>query len=141
MATQVSIGRCYPLGATVHPGGVNFCVFSKNCWSVELLLFDDPDAPAPARVLRLDPGRNRTFYYWHVFVPQVGAGQLYAYRAHGPLDPDQGHRFDGSKVLLDPYGRAVAYGPSYAREAACRPGDNCAHALKSVVVDPRAYDW
>jgi glycogen operon protein len=141
MATHVSAGHCYPLGASVRRGGVNFCVFSKNCTALELLLFDGPDEPEPARVLRLDPVRNRTFYYWHAFVPEVGAGQLYAYRVHGPYAPEEGHRFDGAKVLLDPYGRAVSYGPGYSRAAAQQPGDNCAQAMRSVVVDPRAYDW
>jgi len=143
-------GQSFPLGATVYPGGVNFCVFSKNCEALELLLFDDADAPRPAcaytrarpaRVIRLDPERNRTFYYWHVFVPGVGAGQLYGYRVYGPFAPEEGHRFDSTKVLLDPYARAVVVGASYDREAAARPGDNCAHAIKGVVVDPDAYDW
>src|SRR5437867_3969614 len=131
------LGRCYPLGAAIRPGGVNFSVFSRNCASLELLLFDRAEDPRPARVIPFHPARDRTFYYWHVFVPGVQAGQLYGYRAHGPFDPGVGHRFDGTKVLLDPYGRAVMYGDNYSREAAGRPGDNCARALKSVVIDPR----
>jgi glycogen operon protein len=136
-------GHPYPLGATVrdHPRGVNFSVFSKNCTALELLLFDRHDDPRPVRVIPLDPARNRTFYYWHVFVPGIGAGQLYGYRAHGPFDPERGHRFDGTKVLIDPYARAVMYGSNYSRAAALRPGDNCAQAMKSVVVDARAYKW
>ena len=59
----------------------------------------------------------------------------------GPYDPRAGHRFDGSKVLVDPYARAVVHGPSYSREAAQRPGDNCASAMKCVVMDQRGYDW
>src|SRR4029079_16595955 len=59
----------------------------------------------------------------------------------GPFDPAQGLRFDPSKVLLDPYGRAVATPKDYDREAAARAGDNAATAMKSVVVDPSAYDW
>jgi len=137
-------GHAYPLGATVrdHPHGVNFSVFSKNCAALELLLFDHADDAQPAGVIALDPVRNRTFYYWHVFVPEIGAGQLYGYRAHGPFAPERGHRFDGTKVLLDPYARAVMYGDNYAREAARAYGnDNCAQAMKSVVVDARAYHW
>jgi len=141
MNPDVLSGQSFPLGATVYPGGVNFCVFSKNCEALELLLFDDADAPRPARVIQLDPEWNKTFYYWHVFVPSIGAGQFYGYRAYGPFAPEQGHRFDGKKVLLDPYARAVVVGANYVREAAARPGDNCAHALKGVVVDPSAYDW
>jgi glycogen operon protein len=141
MNPDVLPGQSFPLGATVYPGGVNFCVFSKNCEALELLLFDEAADPRPARVIRLDPERNKTFYYWHVFVPEVGEGQLYGYRAYGPFAPEEGHRFDGMKVLLDPYARAVVGGANYVREAAARPGDNCAHALKGVVVDPSTYDW
>ena len=114
---------------------------SKNCSALELLLFDDADAPRPARVIQLDPLRNKTFYYWHVFVSGIRAGQLYGYRAHGPFHPHEGFRFDPGKVLLDPYGRGVMLSDKYDRNAAARPGDNCARAMKSVVVDPAAYTW
>lgn len=141
MDSDLLSGQSFPLGATVYPDGVNFCVFSKNCDTLELLLFNDVDDSRPNRVVQLDPKRNRTFYYWHVFVPGIGAGQLYGYRVHGPFAPERGYRFDGTKLLLDPYARAVAVGTNYDREAAVRPGDNSAHAMKSVVVDPTAYDW
>ncbi|MBN1890496.1 MAG: glycogen debranching protein GlgX [Thermoflexales bacterium] len=141
MTPDISPGQSFPLGATVRPGGVNFCIFSKNCQALELLLFDAPDAPQAARVIRLDPKRNKTFYYWHVFVPGIDAGQVYAYRAYGPFDPAQGHRFDGDKVLLDPYARVVVVGDKYCREAAIGAGDNCAQAMRGVVLDPSAYDW
>lgn len=134
-------GQCHPLGAAIRPGGLNFCVFSQQATAVELLLFDRADDPEPARIVRLDPQRNRTFYYWHVFVPGLKAGQLYGYRVFGPADPARGHRFDNSKVLLDPYSRAVSGCAGYSRRAACRPGDNCPQSLKSVVMDPRGYDW
>lgn len=133
-------GQSFPLGATVLPNGVNFCLFSRNCTALELLLFDDPAARRPAHTIPLDPERNRTFYYWHAFVPGLGAGQLYGYRAQGPYAPAEGHRFAGDKVLLDPYARAVAMG-SYDREAAIHPGDNCAQAMKCVVVDLQGYNW
>ncbi|HQE94157.1 MAG TPA: glycogen debranching protein GlgX [Anaerolineae bacterium] len=141
MELSVHVGQSFPLGATVYPWGVNFSVFSKNCDAVELLFFDDVDAAQPAQVIHLDPHKNRTFYYWHAFVRGIGPGQLYGYRVHGPFAPEKGLRFDGTKVLLDPYTRAVAIGANYDREAAKRPGDNAAHALKSVVVDPHLYDW
>jgi isoamylase len=134
-------GQSFPLGATVYPNGVNFCIFSRNSRALELLLFDNDDDPQPSRIIRLDPQQNRTFYYWHGLVPGIGAGQLYGFRAYGPFAPEAGHRFDSTKVLLDPYARAVVVEPNYSRAAAARPGDNCAHALKSVVVDPNAYDW
>ncbi len=138
---MIGPGKSFPLGATVSPGGVNFCVYSKSSTAAELLLFDHLDDPQPARVIRLDPAENRTFHFWHAFVPDLKPGQLYGYRIHGPNDPRRGHRFDPDKVLLDPYGRAVAVPPGYSRDAASRPGDNTATAMKSVVADPSTYDW
>jgi glycogen operon protein len=120
---------------------VNFSVFSKNCTSMELLLFDHADDGRPSRVFTLDPRKNKTHHYWHIFVPGLEAGQLYGFRAHGPFAPEQGMRFDPGKVLLDPYGRAVAVPDGYSRDAACAIGENTAVAMKSVVADPRAYDW
>ena len=95
----------------------------------------------PSRVIRMDPCENRTYHYWHVFVPGLKAGQIYGFRAIGTYDPGQGLWFDPSKVLLDPYGRAITVPKSYNREAARHAGDNTAAAMKSVVADPQAYDW
>jgi isoamylase len=134
-------GTTAPLGATVTPCGVNFSVFAKSAEAIELLLFDSVQAATPAQVIPLDPKAHRAYHYWHVSVPKLRAGQVYAYRAHGPWAPDRGLRFDGEKVLLDPYGRAVAVPDAYDRDAAKRPGDNAACAMKSVVADPRRYDW
>jgi glycogen operon protein len=141
MAMLFQPGQPYPLGANIREGGVNFSIFSKNSTALELLLFDDVDDERLARVIPLDPHHNRTFYYWHILVPGIGAGQLYGYRAYGPNAPERGLRFDSGKVLLDPYARAVVCGKNYSREAAKRPGDNTAFAPKSVVTDPRAYRW
>jgi glycogen operon protein len=141
MKERFSPGQCYPLGANFRPGGVNFCIYSESALAVELCLFDDADQAKPSRVLRLDPRRNKTFAYWHVLVPALQAGQLYGFKVYGPYDPENGLRFDGSKLLLDPYARAVMKGQKYSREAALRPGDNSQQAMKSIVVDPRAYDW
>jgi isoamylase len=131
----------YPLGATVQPDGVNFSIYSKHSLAVDLLLFDATDAPKPARVISLDPRRHHTYHYWHVFVPRIEPGQLYAYRAVGPVDPRRGLRFAPDKVLLDPYAPAVAVPRNYSRRAASRAGDNTATAMKSVVANPFSYDW
>src|SRR5678815_1697862 len=129
-------GRSFPLGATVVEDGVNFCVFSRKASAVELLLFDGACDAEPARVVRLDAARHRTYHYWHAFVPGVRPGQLYGYRVEGPNDPHRGLRFDPGKLLLDPYGRAVSVPERYRREAACRYGDDTtATAMKSVVID------
>lgn len=134
-------GKSFPIGATVSPDGVNFSVFSKNSTLVELLLFNHVDDPKPATIISLDSWRNRTYHYWHVFVPGLQPGQIYGYRAHGPFQPERGLRFDPEKILLDPYGRGVAVPERYDRLAASQPGDNCVSAIKSVVVDPHEYDW
>jgi isoamylase len=134
-------GDSSPLGATPSADGVNFSVFSRHATGVELLLFDGVDATKAASVVRLDPSANRTYYYWHVFVPNVRPGQLYGYRVEGPFDPSSGMRFDPAKVLLDPYGRGVMVPSAYDRAAARRLGDNTGTAMKSVVVDVSAYDW
>ncbi len=141
MNLAISPGRSFPLGATVSPDGVNFSVFSKGATGVELLLFKAVDSPQPERVIVLDPRQHRTYLYWHVFVPDLKAGQIYGYRAVGPWAPERGARFDPGKVLLDPYGRAVAIPPLYHRDLASRPGDNTATAMKSVVADLSSYDW
>jgi isoamylase len=140
-APRSTPGLAHPLGATLHDGGVNFSVHARGAEALELLLFDRVDAPAPAVAIALDARANRSADYWHVFVPGIGAGQLYAWRARGPQLPQRGLRFDAEKVLLDPYGRGVALPADYRRSAAAAPGRNDAWAAKSVVTDPRAYDW
>jgi isoamylase len=138
---EVSTGRSSPLGATVVSGGANFSIFSRSASGVELVFFDREEDARPGRVITLDVATNRTYSYWHVFVPGVKPGQLYGYRVQGRFDPASGMRFDPTKVLLDPYGRGVIVPKNYSREAAQLEGDNAATAMKNVVVDPSAYDW
>lgn len=135
------LGRSAPLGATLLSGGVNFSLYSRHASRVELLLFNHTDDSQPDRVIPLDPSLNRTYHYWHVFVPDLKAGQLYGYRIHGPFDPSQGLRFDPQKLLLDPYGRAVVVPKNYSRQAARERGDTVSTAMKSAIVDPKSYDW
>jgi glycogen operon protein len=139
MVVTADTGRSSPLGATFVTGGVNFSLFSRSAAGVELLFFDREDDAKPSRVLPLDPVTNRSYHYWHAFVPDVVSGQLYGYRVQGAAG--RGHRFDAAKVLLDPYGRGVVVPKGYSREAARREGDNAAAAMKSVVVNADAYDW
>ena len=128
MLSDVLPGSTHPLGATLQSGGVNFAIYSRHATCLELLLFDAPEDAAPARVIRLEPGRHRTADYWHVLVQGLGAGQLYAWRAHGPLAPERGLRFDGEKVLLETredsrssvIALAVKAGASMARSRSCR---------------------
>ena len=138
---QTTEGRSSPLGASVSREGANFSVYSKHATGIEILLFDRADDARAARVIRIDPATNRTYHYWHVFVPGVKAGQIYGYRVSGTFDPSSGMRFDDCKLLLDPYGLAVAVPQNYSRDAARQKGDNTVTAMKSVVADPSAYDW
>jgi isoamylase len=110
-------GKPDPLGATLTDGGANFSVFSRSAAGVDLLFFDREDDAKPSRVVKLD----RTYHYWHAFVPGVRPGQLYGYRVQ-------------DKVLLDPYGRGVVVPKAYDRRS---PGA----AMKSQVVDLSRYDW
>ena len=135
------MGASAPLGATVLPGGVNFSVFSKERPSLELLLFDDEQCRAAGKDHPARCREHRTYHYWHVFVPGLRPGQVYAYRAHGPFAPERGLRFDAEKVLLDPYGLAVAV-PEHTTAGLRRgPATMPPSAMKSVVADPGGYDW
>jgi glycogen operon protein len=133
-------GASAPVGATPSQVGVNFSIFSRHASRVELLLFDREDDAQPERVIPFDPWTNRTYFYWHVFVPGLKVGQIYAYRIGGPFDPANGLRFDSNKVLLDPYAKGVAVPKAYSRDAAARAEDNAA-TMKSLVIDPAGYDW
>lgn len=141
MTFEIAPGQSFPLGSTVYPEGVNFCLFSKHATQVYLLLFDEANAPQPSATIALDPNRHNTYHYWHILVKGLTAGQVYAYRVEGPDAPAKGHRFDREKVLLDPYSKAIAGDEIYNRQAAMGPGDNCTQALRSVVVDSSSYDW
>jgi isoamylase len=138
---QMPVSHPYPLGSTVAPEGTNFSVFSASATGMAIVLFDHADDPRRLRVIALDPVLHRTSHYWHIFVTGIKPGQLYGYRADGPDDPPSGQRFDRHKVLIDPYGKAVSVGQHYSRAAACKPGDNAATAMKSVVADLSAFDW
>ena len=135
-------GRSCPLGATLSAEGVNFSVFSKSATLVELLLFDDVQAAQPARVIRLDSRRHRTYHYWHVFVPGLQAGQLYGYRVSGPCDPPPA-ACGATRIRCSwiPTGRPWRCPRTTSRMAAQQPGVNTAVAMKSAVADPQAYDW
>ena len=90
MTQGITEGRSSPFGATLCLKGANFSVYSKHAMAVELLLFDGVDDARAARVIRIDASTNRTYHYWHVFIPGVRAGQIYSYRVDGPYDPSVG---------------------------------------------------
>ena len=94
-------GNPYPLGATFDGSGVNFAVFSEVAERVELCLIDDDGAETRLDLPEVDG------YVWHAYLPSVQPGQRYGYRVHGPYDPENGHRCNPSKLLLDPYAKAI----------------------------------
>jgi glycogen operon protein len=136
----VEKGSPHPLGAVPDRHGVNFSLFSEHANNVQLLLFDRHDDAHPEQVVDLDPQINKTFHFWHVYIRGLKAGAHYAYRADGPRDPSAGHRFDPDKVLIDPYAKGNNM-ILWRRGEACRPGNNLASSMRSVVIDLGSYDW
>ena len=101
---RVSAGTPYPLGATVDRRGTNFALFSAHAEKVELCLFDESGERERTRLALPE----RTNDIWHGHLSEVEPGQLYGYRVHGPYQPDEGHRFNANKLLLDPYAKELA---------------------------------
>lgn len=142
-------GRPYPLGANWDGKGVNFAIFSRYAERVELCLFDSPEDRAPGRTLVLP---ECTHLVWHGYVPGLQPGQLYGFRVHGPYQPEEGHRFNPNKLLLDPYakaiGRPLAWGDELFGYRIGDPGgdlsiderDSAAIAPLGCVIDP-SFDW
>ncbi len=138
---KTSTGKPFPIGSSVKENGVNFSVFSRNAKSVELLLFDDKDDTKPSATIELREKENRSYFYWHIFVEDIKAGQYYAYRVDGDYDPSKALAFDKSKVLIDPYAKGI-YASNYDRNLAKIYGkDNLPYAYKSVVIGNNNYDW
>jgi isoamylase len=140
-------GNPFPLGATFDGEGTNFSLFSEHAERVELCLFDDDGKEERIEL------RERTAFNWHGYVPGVAPGQCYAYRVHGRWAPEDGHRFNPHKLLLDPYAKAIT-GPIDFDAASTLPyvpggedadleldsGDDAAAMPKCVVTDER-FDW
>jgi isoamylase len=146
---QVWPGEPYPLGATWTGKGVNFALYSANATGVDLCLFEATDTDREDVRIRL---REVTDHVWHVFLPDAGPGQLYGYRVYGAYDPAAGHRFNASKVVIDPYAKAIAgkvlWGPEMfgyplgnaAEDLKRDYQDNVASVPKCIVINP-AFDW
>ena len=149
MPIKVWPGTPYPLGATWTGRGVNFAIFSENATGVDVCLFDSADSPIESVRVRMT---EYTDQVWHVFLPEILPGQHYGYRVYGPYEPEKGLRFNASKLLLDPYSKALSgdieWGTEmYAYEMGGEDADlNRDHRddsegmPKSIVVDP-AFDW
>jgi isoamylase len=111
--SDVRAGSPLPLGTQETGGGVNFAIFSRHASRVRLELFPQPEDSTPTRVIDLDPARNRTGDVWHVWVKGIRPGQLYAYRVDGPYQPEEGHRFNFNRLLLDPWATAISPLPDW----------------------------
>ncbi|HSQ05381.1 MAG TPA: glycogen debranching protein GlgX [Burkholderiales bacterium] len=96
-------GQPYPLGATWDGEGVNFALYSRHAEKVELCLFDQKGRREVQRITV----NERTHDVWHCYLPRMRPGLLYGYRVHGPYRPEDGHRFNANKLLLDPYAKAL----------------------------------
>jgi glycogen operon protein len=110
---EVRAGSPMPFGAHASNDGVNFAIFSRYASRVRLEFFNHPEDAAPARTIDLDSARNRTGDVWHVWVKGIASGQLYAYRVDGPYEPNKGHRFNFTKLLLDPFATAISQLPPW----------------------------
>jgi isoamylase len=142
-------GSPHPLGATWNGEGVNFALFSENATAVQLCLFDEATAGEPTATITM---AERTDNVWHAYLPDVRPGALYGYRVDGPYEPTSGHRFNHSKLLIDPYAKAVSGPIRWSDELfGYRIGDeqvdlsfdsrDSAGAMpKCLVVDP-AFTW
>jgi isoamylase len=141
-------GKPYPIGATLDGSGINFAVFSAHAERIDLCLFD----AAGQREIARYPLPEHTDEVWHGYLPEASAGTLYGYRAYGPYDPTHGHRFNPSKLLVDPYARGLfgtldwtdaLYG--YCRDSP--RGDlsvdrrDSAPAMPKSVVTDESFDW
>lgn len=136
-------GSPYPLGAAFDGGGTNFAIFSEVADRIELCLFDDAGGET-----RVDlPERNGLI--WHGYLPQIGPGQRYGYRVHGPHNPPAGQRCNPAKLLLDPYAKAIdgqvewdeaVFSYRFGAPDDFNDTDSAAHVMKSVVINPY-FDW
>ncbi|MDY0040090.1 MAG: hypothetical protein RBS57_07230, partial [Desulforhabdus sp.] len=150
---SVDIGSPIPLGTHKRDGGINFALFSRHATRVWLELFAGPEETTPSAILELDPSIHHTGDIWHIRVKGIAEGQLYAFRAHGPYRPQQGHRFNRNILLLDPYAMALqgtsrwdfkkARGynlRSSLKDLSYSKEDNAGHSPKCLIVDG-GFDW
>ncbi|MFP3585922.1 isoamylase [Paraburkholderia sp. SIMBA_055] len=129
-------GSRFPPGASVVPGGVNFCIFCRHAARLELLLYASPDSIAPFQIVGLTPETNRTFYFWHVLIEDLPEQCCYTWRAYGrhgvpQLDDEASSRFE----LLDPGARAVS-DRRWRRQPAAAVREREHASLRAIVTEP-----
>lgn len=140
---QIWPGRPYPLGATFDGSGTNFALFSGVAEKVELCLIGEDGQEERVLLTEVDGG------VWHGYLPGVQPGQRYGYRVHGPLEPEKGLRCNASKLLLDPYAKAIEgqvdgdpslFSYQFDDPMKINDDDSLGHTMLSVVVNPY-FDW
>lgn len=148
IAPHFDPGRPLPLGAHERGGGINFAVFSRHATRVALLLFDDASAAMPRAIIDLDPRCHRTGDIWHVWVEGIGEGTIYAFQANGPYQPEQGHRFNLGKILLDPHTTALIGTDCWDFACICgldsatpEQTENDARWKAKCLIPKKTFDW
>jgi glycogen operon protein len=135
-------GHPRPFGATPHPDGINFAVFSRHARQVHLVLFREGREDAIAEI-PLDPVRNRTGDVWHVFIKGLSVEVQYGYRVDGVYAPRDGHRFNVQAVVIDPYARALSGGHAWGVHDSNGNSNGNGHARRirrgRIVADQ--FDW
>ena len=140
-------GSPLPQGVHLAKDGVNFSLFSRHAARVWLLLFDHVDATTPVQTIELDPGHYKTGDMWHIRILGAGRGLVYAYRVDGPFQPERGHRFDASHILIDPCATALTSPRKLDFGAICQTGyageaiSESAPAIVKCLVTDNGFDW
>lgn len=146
---EIRAGYGHALGANYDGEGVNFAIFSAHAERVELCLYDDSGQHEIAR-LTLPEYTNEV---WHGYVPGLRPGALYGYRVYGPYDPENGHRFNPHKLLIDPYARELAGDIAWndahfayqlgheEKDLSFDTRDSAPFTPKCRVIDINAFDW
>src|SRR5437773_3387537 len=149
MDIRIKPGSPFPLGATWDGQGVNFALYAENASGVELCLFDSKEEHKESRKIKIE---ERTHQVWHSYVPGLKPGQLYGYRVYGRYEPQNGHRFNPNKFLIDPYAKAISdtlhwhdalFGYEVGNEHAdlsFSDVDGIPFMPRSVVIDPN-FNW
>jgi isoamylase len=149
MTLKTLPGKPFPLGATWDGAGTNFTLYTENATAVELCLFDHENAGQESARFNIT---EQTDFTWHIYLEGIHPGQLYGFRVHGPFEPENGHRFNSNKIVLDPYAKAVSgiikwddslFGynlGSDEKDLSFSETDSAAFIPKGVVIDP-AFNW
>ena len=142
-------GSPFPLGANWDGQGVNFAFYAENATGVELCLFNSKDEPTESSRIKIE---ERTHHVWHIYILGLMPGQLYGYRVYGPYEPQNGHRFNSNKFLIDPYAKAISgtvqwhdslFGYEVGNpdtDLSFSDTDSTPFMPRSVVIDPN-FDW